>query len=81
MLSCQPSPPSLTTSQEKDGTGNIQKVTWKLRVNVSGAAHADELGYLFHMLLTSRIVLEPDDPAVVTQSRMVKLWTNFAKTG
>jgi carboxylesterase type B len=62
-------------------TGNIEKFTLQLRVNVSGTAHADELGYLFYMLLTSRIVLDPEDPALVTQSRMVKLWTNFAKSG
>lgn len=46
-----------------------------------GAAHADDLGYLFQMLLTSRIILGPSDPAILTQSRMVKLWTNFAKSG
>jgi carboxylesterase type B len=49
--------------------------------SVSGAAHADDLGYLFQMLLTSRIILGPSDPAILTQSRMVKLWTNFAKSG
>jgi len=49
--------------------------------SVLGAAHADDLGYLFHMVLTSRIILGPNDPATLTQSRMVRLWTNFAKSG
>ncbi|PSN44748.1 hypothetical protein C0J52_10738 [Blattella germanica] len=38
-----------------------------------GAAHADELGYLFRMLLTSRTDLPQDDPTMVTLSRMVKM--------
>lgn len=63
-----------------DGPFGIIKRIWDAET-LPGAAHADELGYLFHMLLTSRIVLEPEHPAVVTQSRMVKLWTNFAKSG
>ncbi|PNF42127.1 Esterase FE4 [Cryptotermes secundus] len=63
-----------------DGPFGIIKRIWGAE-NLPGAAHADELGYLFHMLLTSRIVLKPEHPAVVTQSRMVKLWTNFAKSG
>ncbi|KAJ9588458.1 hypothetical protein L9F63_018191, partial [Diploptera punctata] len=48
---------------------------------MQGVAHGDDLGYLFRMILTSRITLPPEDPSMVTLNRMVKMWTNFAKTG
>ncbi|XP_068084706.1 esterase FE4 isoform X3 [Anabrus simplex] len=49
-------------------------------VTFPGACHADDLGYLFH----SRSVdpdMAPDCPEALTRARVVKMWTNFAKTG
>ncbi|XP_026479131.1 esterase FE4-like [Ctenocephalides felis] len=47
--------------------------------DVKGACHADELGYLFKNEL-SQFPKELES-AVVTQKRLLSLWTNFAKTG
>ncbi|KAK3918128.1 Esterase B1 [Frankliniella fusca] len=47
--------------------------------NMPGACHSDELGYLFKMdLLPSA---PSDSHAYVMRNVMVKLWTNFVKTG
>lgn len=45
-----------------------------------GAAHADELGYLFQITSIPAPLL-PSNPAVLKRNLMVRLWTNFAKTG
>ncbi|XP_069668717.1 esterase FE4-like isoform X2 [Periplaneta americana] len=45
-----------------------------------GVCHADDIGYLFHVGLLD-MDLDPGSPEYKTLSRMVKLWTNFAKTG
>lgn len=51
---------------------------------VLGASHVDELSYLFYTPLYKTD--SPDPPAEGTRDRMmiermVRLWTNFAKTG
>jgi carboxylesterase type B len=47
---------------------------------VAGVCHADEIGYLFHIGMLD-LDLDPSSPEFKALSRMVKLWTNFAKTG
>jgi carboxylesterase type B len=47
---------------------------------VAGVCHADDIGYLFHIGMLD-LDLDPSTPEFKTLSRMVKLWTNFAKTG
>jgi carboxylesterase type B len=47
---------------------------------VAGVCHADDIGYLFHIGMLD-LDLDPSSPEFKTLSRMVKLWTNFAKTG
>jgi hypothetical protein len=46
-----------------------------------GACHADDIGYLFHSSFTPDMHLDPDDDSLKTLRRMVKMWTNFAKSG
>lgn len=46
----------------------------------SGASHADELGYLFKTPITPKY-LDRNGIELKTVRRMVRLWTNFAKTG
>ncbi|KAJ4438858.1 hypothetical protein ANN_14811 [Periplaneta americana] len=45
-----------------------------------GASHADDLGYLFK-IGGWKVDLIPGTPEYLTSQRIVKLWTNFAKTG
>jgi carboxylesterase type B len=45
----------------------------------AGACHADELGYLFHTAISPPVSEDSDEMNVLL--KMVKLWTNFAKTG
>lgn len=45
-----------------------------------GAVHADELGYLFQITNIPAPLL-PNNPAIRMRRLMVRLWTNFAKTG
>lgn len=45
-----------------------------------GAMHADELGYLWKMLGAPAPII-PGGKADVTKSRMLRMWTNFAKFG
>ncbi|XP_067007337.2 esterase FE4 [Anabrus simplex] len=61
-----------------DGSFNGFKILTKIKS--SGACHGDELGYLFNPeIMDMDTIANP--PAVLTRSRMLKLWTNFAKTG
>ncbi|PSN48049.1 hypothetical protein C0J52_09112 [Blattella germanica] len=46
-----------------------------------GASHGDELGYLFHMAYHSSLNLKPEDECMNVMATMLRLWTNFAKTG
>ncbi|XP_047108500.1 esterase E4-like isoform X1 [Schistocerca piceifrons] len=48
--------------------------------HLPGACHVDDIGYLFHMSAVD-ITVEHDSIEMSTIRRMVKLWTNFAKTG
>ncbi|XP_061727966.1 juvenile hormone esterase-like isoform X2 [Cydia pomonella] len=48
-------------------------------LNVHHAGHADELGYLFKM--DSQNGVEPTAQDVKMRERMLRLWTNFAKSG
>ncbi|XP_068084601.1 esterase B1 isoform X2 [Anabrus simplex] len=47
---------------------------------LSGACHIDDLGYLFRANMTD-VSISPESPEMKTLRRMVKMWTNFAKTG
>jgi len=51
-----------------------------LRVYKLGVCHGDEVGYLFDGSLQN-VLLDPESPEVQTTQRLVRLWTNFAKTG
>lgn len=44
-----------------------------------GVSHADDLGYLFKCMVTPEIV--PNSIEDIALHRIVKMWTNFAKTG
>ncbi|GLG95959.1 Esterase FE4 [Gryllus bimaculatus] len=46
-----------------------------------GASHLDELGYLFATPFFNVPEVASDSPEALVRKRMVKLWTNFAKTG
>ncbi|KAK7793003.1 hypothetical protein R5R35_013184 [Gryllus longicercus] len=48
---------------------------------INGSSHADELGYLFHNKLQPSHDFANDSVEVMTRQRLLKLWTNFAKTG
>jgi carboxylesterase type B len=48
---------------------------------VSGVCHGAEVAYLFKGFYIDEAKLSPDTDYMKTVSRMVKLWTNFAKTG
>jgi carboxylesterase type B len=45
----------------------------------SGPCHGDELPYIFHVDMLRK--MDPKSPEMRTVERIVKLWTNFAKTG
>lgn len=50
----------------------------------NGAAHGDELGYLFtapRILYFGVRLNRKDSPELIIKNRMVKMWTNFAKYG
>jgi len=45
-----------------------------------GVCHGDDIGYLFHNAIVD-LDLDATSPEYKTRSRIVKMWTNFAKTG
>lgn len=47
---------------------------------ILGAAHHDDLQYLFYMPILFPYITR-DDPEWTTVDKMVKLWSNFAYTG
>lgn len=49
-----------------------------LNITFAGAAHIDELGYLFDVAVLQSAV-QPDDLVMV--DRMTTMWTNFVKYG
>lgn len=59
-------------------SGNRNFVKQRLNVTGGGAAHADELGYLFDISYMEK-PLDPNDQLIV--DRMTSLWTNFVKYG
>jgi carboxylesterase type B len=48
---------------------------------IPGASHGDDIGYLFHMFHHEELHMDPEDECMKVSTRMVKMWTNFAKTG
>ncbi|XP_075213902.1 juvenile hormone esterase-like [Lycorma delicatula] len=44
-----------------------------------GAAHADDLGYLFHRIIIDDLTISKKSHEVKTIKRICTLWTNFAK--
>lgn len=60
-----------------DDFGFLKKII--LDPHLPGAAHGDELGYLFKTIFTD---FPKDLPSAVTnRESLLQLWTNFAKTG
>ncbi|XP_052738798.1 juvenile hormone esterase [Bicyclus anynana] len=57
---------------------NLSKDIFK-SVSLNYAGHLDELGYLFKSEPTKDVEPSPQD--IKTRERMLRLWTNFAKTG
>ncbi|XP_046751123.1 juvenile hormone esterase-like [Diprion similis] len=51
------------------------------KVKVKGAAHADELVYLFHLHRIDLNFLKPGSIEEVISERFLRMWTDFAKTG
>lgn len=58
--------------------GNMNFFKKQLHLNFKGAAHGDELFYLFETELPG---YTPDANSTLVRRRMVKMWTNFAKFG
>ncbi|XP_069678764.1 esterase FE4-like [Periplaneta americana] len=75
---------SLTTTPiymyELSFTGSMSSKRWFGGPEMPGASHADDLAYLFRRTISNRRFV-PGSPELMTSMRMVKLWTNFAKTG
>lgn len=61
-----------------DGALNFLKTLLLLR-RYEGACHADDIFYLFSTAFP--IPVWPTDHALVVRRRLIRLWTNFAKTG
>ncbi|KAG4067975.1 hypothetical protein HA402_010661 [Bradysia odoriphaga] len=61
------------------GSLNLVKQLLLLQ-NYPGAVHADEIPYMFQITSIPAPLL-PNNPAVRTRQLMVRLWTNFARTG
>ncbi|XP_067007367.2 esterase FE4 [Anabrus simplex] len=60
-----------------DGGLNIMKKYLAGIINFPGAAHGDDLGYIFDF----GVQVSDDSLDAKVRSRMVTLWTNFVKTG
>ncbi|VVC87370.1 unnamed protein product [Leptidea sinapis] len=58
--------------------GNRNFVKSRANITEGGAAHADELGYLFDMVFFDG---NPDGEDNLVLERMTTMWTNFAKYG
>ncbi|KAJ4435647.1 hypothetical protein ANN_18263 [Periplaneta americana] len=75
---------SLTTTPiymyELSFTGSMSSKRWFGGPEMPGASHADDLAYLFRRTISNKRFV-PGSPELMTSMRMVKLWTNFAKTG
>ncbi|XP_035896227.1 carboxylesterase 4A-like [Anopheles stephensi] len=62
-----------------DGDLNLYKKLFG--VQHPGAIHTDELPYLFHIPSAMLVPVSPDSHANTVSSRLVRMWTNFARTG
>uniref|UniRef100_A0A1I8JUY6 Carboxylic ester hydrolase n=1 Tax=Anopheles funestus TaxID=62324 RepID=A0A1I8JUY6_ANOFN len=62
-----------------DGDLNLYKKLFG--VQHPGAIHTDELPYMFHIPAAMLEPVSPDSHANTVSSRVVRMWTNFAKTG
>ncbi|KAJ9578096.1 hypothetical protein L9F63_025043, partial [Diploptera punctata] len=62
---------------EFDGELGVAKRA--VKITKPGVAHADELGYLFNTAISPEI--QDGSLEQIALKRMVKMWTNFAKTG
>ncbi|KAK7790412.1 hypothetical protein R5R35_013505 [Gryllus longicercus] len=62
------------------GKMNIFK-NWAQATKLTGAAHLDDVGYLFTSKFFNVPEVNSGSSEWITRERMVKLWTNFAKTG
>uniref|UniRef100_A0A336MTX0 Carboxylic ester hydrolase n=1 Tax=Culicoides sonorensis TaxID=179676 RepID=A0A336MTX0_CULSO len=62
-----------------DGVMNYIKKIF-LVIGYNGAMHADELGYLWKMMHAPAPIL-PGSKSDITRSRMIRMWTDFAKYG
>lgn len=60
------------------GSLNVMKLLWGVEYN--GAAHADELGYLFKATLPTSVHVEVNETDINMIKQMTEMWTNFAKT-
>uniref|UniRef100_A0A8D8PTT0 Carboxylic ester hydrolase n=1 Tax=Cacopsylla melanoneura TaxID=428564 RepID=A0A8D8PTT0_9HEMI len=65
-----------------DGELNVFKkmIMQGLELQLPGACHVDELGYLFYIEMAG-ILPEPGSSDEKVSDNMTTLWTNFAKTG
>lgn len=61
------------------GELNISAKVTFLSLGVKASMHLDDLGYLFRNDLQKDV--EPTEQDLETRERMVRIWTNFAKTG
>lgn len=61
------------------GQFNISAKMFQIDAEVKYAAHTDELGYLFKNMYQDKVQATPQD--IKMRERMVRVWTNFAKTG
>ncbi|XP_052902546.1 bile salt-activated lipase-like [Anopheles moucheti] len=62
-----------------DGDLNLYKKIFG--VQHPGAIHTDELPYVFHIPAAMLVPVSPDSHANTVSSRVVRMWTNFARTG
>ncbi|PNF42097.1 hypothetical protein B7P43_G10290 [Cryptotermes secundus] len=62
--------------------GNFGLYDMELGSNrLPGACHGAELGYLFQMTIAAERGLQLNEDGLRVRSQIVKLWTNFAKSG
>ncbi|KAF4526357.1 hypothetical protein B566_EDAN014095 [Ephemera danica] len=61
--------------------GGLSLLKKVFNIQKEGAAHADELGYLFTRDMISDEIKSASPADLATIDRMTKLWVNFARTG
>ncbi|XP_069676553.1 carboxylic ester hydrolase-like [Periplaneta americana] len=59
--------------------GSLGLARLAFNTEFEGVSHADELGYLWHTIISPPV--EEHSAEMTTVHRVVKMWTNFAKTG